>query len=159
MPPELKAKYNQPVNISVQHRTKEKYIAPKKVLKPFSGSGNRLGSEVPGEAVGVSSSSSSPAPAQVPVATPQPIPVLSANSNEPLTTVQIRLADGTRLVTKFNPTQTVADIVHFINLSRAGESQRSYVLQTTFPNKELTDLSLTLEAAGLLNAVVVQKYK
>jgi len=30
---------------------------------------------------------------------------------------------------------------------------------TTFPNKELTEESQTLQEAGLLNAVVVQKYK
>jgi UBX domain-containing protein 1 len=148
------------VKIAVQKRLTEKYVAPKKVLKPFSGSGNRLGSEVPGEVVGGSSSSSSPAATSTPPATttPQPVPVL-ANPNEPLTTVQIRLADGTRLVAKFNPTQTVADISRFINLTRAGESQRNYVLMTTFPNKELTDPTVTLQAAGLLNAVVVQRYK
>lgn len=42
--------------------------------------------------------------------------------------------------------------------SRSGES-RPFVLMTTFPNKELTEESQTLQEAGLLNAVVVQKYK
>ncbi len=36
---------------------------------------------------------------------------------------------------------------------------RDYVLMTTFPNKELTDETLTLADAKLLNAVVVQKFK
>jgi UBX domain-containing protein 1 len=34
-----------------------------------------------------------------------------------------------------------------------------YVFMTTFPNKELTDETVSLAEAKLLNAVVVQKYK
>lgn len=34
-----------------------------------------------------------------------------------------------------------------------------FVLLTTFPNKELTDESLTLQQANLLNAVIVQRVK
>lgn len=37
--------------------------------------------------------------------------------------------------------------------------QRSYVLQTTFPVKQLADESQTLKEAGLLNSVVVQRYE
>jgi len=35
---------------------------------------------------------------------------------------------------------------------------RSFVLQTTFPSKELKDDSETIEAAKLQNAVVVQRF-
>lgn len=165
VPSELKARPNQRVKVMVQHRVQDKYVPPKKVLKPFQGTGNRLGSEIPGETTGFTTSS--PPPPTLPVSTSSATtsspassaPAFGANSNEPLTTVQIRLADGTRLVAKFNPTQTVEDIHRFINMSRPGESQRNYVLMTTFPNKEITDVTQTLQQAQLLNAVVVQRYK
>ena len=63
-----------------------------------------------------------------------------------------------RLVSKFNHSHTVGDIRRFINMSRVGESSRRYTLMTTFPHKELSDDKQTLTDAGLLNAVIVQKY-
>jgi hypothetical protein len=41
--------------------------------------------------------------------------------------------------------------------SRPGEASQPYVLQTTFPTRELTDLSETIKQAGLLGSVVVQR--
>ena len=43
-------------------------------------------------------------------------PTVPLDPTQPTTTVQIRLADGTRLVSKFNHTHTVNDIRQFINL-------------------------------------------
>lgn len=40
--------------------------------------------------------------------------------------------------------------------SRPGEANRAYVLRSSFPPKPLTDESLTLADAGLLNSVIVQ---
>lgn len=40
-----------------------------------------------------------------------------------------------------------------------GMSTRNYVLSSSFPPKTLTDESQTLETAGLLNAVVIQKFQ
>ena len=50
-------------------------------------------------------------------------------------------------------------LLNFSLSSRPHTSGRDYVLMTTFPNKELTDETLTLAEAKLLNAVVVQKHK
>ena len=69
---------------------------------------------------------------------------------------QIRLSDGTRLVSKFNHTHTVGDIRNFINLSRPG-APTAYALMTTFPNKVLSDDSSSIKDAGLLNACIVQR--
>jgi len=38
------------------------------------------------------------------------------NSNEPVTTIQIRLADGTRMVAKFNHTQQVSALYSFVRM-------------------------------------------
>ena len=69
---------------------------------------------------------------------------------------QIRLSDGTRLVSKFNHTHTVGDIRNFINLSRPG-APTAYALMTTFPNKVLSEEGSSIADAGLLNACIVQR--
>jgi UBX domain-containing protein 1 len=71
--------------------------------------------------------------------------------------MQVRLMDGTRTVGRFNTTHTIADIRSFIDAAQPGSS-RSYHLQTVgLPPKRLTNLKQTIEGAGLLNAVVIQK--
>lgn len=59
------------------------------------------------------------------------------------------------LVVKVNLDHTVADLRSLVAASRP--DSRSFVLQTTFPSRELPD-SETVEKAGLKNAVVVQRY-
>lgn len=87
-----------------------------------------------------------------------PSPSLVVDETVPTTSIQIRLADGTRLVAKFNHHHTVNDIRAFIDSSRPG-APVNYQLQTMgFPPKPLTDLSQTIEQAGLANSVVLQKF-
>lgn len=59
-------------------------------------------------------------------------------------------------VAQFNHSQTVGDVRRFIAASRPDMST-NYSLMTAFPSAALKDESVTLEAAGLLNAVVIQK--
>ena len=54
--------------------------------------------------------------------------------------------------------QTVGDLRKFIAASRPDLGGTTYRLATTFPNATLTDDSATIQAAGLQNAVVVQKH-
>jgi UBX domain-containing protein 1 len=145
----FKVKLNQRAEIKVVHRTQEAYVPPPKVLKPFSGSGQRLGSVVP----------SAGAPAHTPAASAPAAPAVQLNvdANLPSTSIQIRLADGTRMVTRLNMSHTVNDIRQFINNSRPGESARAYQLQTQFPVQTLED-NKTLTESKLSNAVVFQKY-
>ena len=42
--------------------------------------------------------------------------------------------------------------------SRPENISREYVIMTTFPNKTLEDNGQTIEAAGLVNSVVVQRW-
>ncbi|XP_069777546.1 NSFL1 cofactor p47-like isoform X5 [Narcine bancroftii] len=85
--------------------------------------------------------------------------VLNVNESEPTTNVQIRLADGSRLVQKFNQTHRISDIRQFIIQNHPVFATSSFILMTTFPNKELTDEEQTLQEAKLLNAVIVQRLK
>lgn len=144
--------FGQRADVKVAHRLTEEYTPPKNVLKTFSGAGQRLGGVVPGESFRPTASQSSSA------STANSTTVVAVSDDKPVTSIQMRLADGTRLVSRFNTTHTVGDLRRFVQNSRPGEAGRSFLLQTTFPVKTLSDDSATLEKAGLLNSVVVQKY-
>ncbi|KAF9584199.1 hypothetical protein BGW38_007251 [Lunasporangiospora selenospora] len=158
----LNIKPGQPVEMRVTKRMEEDYKEtpkPKEAPKPFGGVGNRLGSVTspsssgtPGAFPGAGASSSSSGGASAPI--PRSLEI---DNSQPVTSIQIRLADGSRMVARFNHTHTVNDIRGFINASQAGESSRPYVLQTTFPKKDLDDAQQTIKDAGLLNAVVLQR--
>ncbi|KAK9715027.1 hypothetical protein RND81_06G137700 [Saponaria officinalis] len=111
--------------------------------------------------LGGSSSSSATLPEQTNAtplnSAPLPFGGLVVDPNQPSTSIQLRLADGTRMVAHFNYHHTVNDIRAFIDASRPGGS-RTYQLQTVgFPPKPLTELNQTIEQAGLANSVVIQK--
>ncbi|WRT68866.1 uncharacterized protein IL334_005847 [Kwoniella shivajii] len=169
-------RFNQRLNVEVAQRRREDYQPPpKKPMSAFGGSGNRLGSPAPE----VVSGSSSPMPGGLPQGiliggssgTSTPPTAGSAGNtgagtsgqaqfavddSKPTTNIQLRLGDGTRMVAKVNLTHTVGDLRGFVSAARA--DSRSFVLQTTFPNRELSDPSETIEAAKLQNAVVVQRF-
>jgi UBX domain-containing protein 1 len=145
----------QPVELRVSKRLDEDYVPPPP--GPFAGSGNRLGSPVPATVASTSTAaaSSTPVPAQ---SSSSGSGRFEVDMGAPTTSVQIRLADGTRLVSRINLTHTVGDIRQFINAARPGSSTRPYTIQTTLPVRILDDESLTIEAANLKNSVVVQRW-
>jgi len=163
----LNVRVGQPVELRVARRTNEDYVpSPKRPLAAFEGSGKRLGSPVPPIAGSTGSSSIRRIPGAFPESSsvsdntrlpPQSRAHFEVDFNEPTTSVQIRLADGTRLVARMNLTHTVGDIRNFINASYPGASLQSYTIGTTFPNRTLDDDSVTVESAGLKNCVVVQR--
>jgi len=142
IPPELQALGND-VSADLLDSRGTDYIPPPVVLTPFSGSGQKLGS------------------------TTSSIPVSSAQTNNkiveeikideslPVTSIQIRLQDGTRLIGKFNHSHRIKHIRDFINRTKPIKS--NYHLCTAFPQKTLVDENQTIADAGLLNSVVVQK--
>uniref|UniRef100_A0A2I3HVB2 NSFL1 cofactor p47 n=1 Tax=Nomascus leucogenys TaxID=61853 RepID=A0A2I3HVB2_NOMLE len=77
-------------------------------------------------------------------------------SSTTTTNIQIRLADGVRLVQKFNHSHRISNIQLFIVDARPAMAATSFILMTTFPNKELADESWTLKEANLLNAAIMQ---
>jgi len=79
------------------------------------------------------------------------------DSRKPVANIQVRLADGSRLMVKLNQESTVADLRMYINIARPQYNGEAYALLTTFPNKELTDDTATITCAGLDGAVVIQR--
>lgn len=131
----------QAVDVRLDQHRGENYTAPKKKFTPFAGGGQRLGSPVPG------APSSFSAPAAPPYATSTSSASsagITIDDNQPTITLQIRLADGTRLPSRFNITHTIEDVYGFVSRASPESSQRPYSLATTFPTKELTDKSQIL---------------
>lgn len=121
---------------------------PEKPQVPFQGVGRTLGSS--------STAGTSELSASAPINTQTPSTFL-VDESLPSTSLQLRLADGTRIVALFNYHHTVGDIRAFIDASRPS-AIGDYQLQTVgFPPKILSDPSQTIEQAGLANSVVMQK--
>ncbi|KAI9744182.1 MAG: hypothetical protein M1818_002334 [Claussenomyces sp. TS43310] len=126
------------------HKHEENYVAPKKVYKPFSGGGQRLGSPTPG-APSTSASTTAPIPAPAAAAPAASTSVAQdVDPSQPTLSLRVQLADGTRLPARFNTTHTIGDVYSFIDRASPGSTTRPWVLATTFPNKEHTDKSAVL---------------
>jgi UBX domain-containing protein 1 len=107
------------------------------------------------------------------VAVDSKIEAVSVDESKPVTSIQIRLHDGSKLQAKFNLEHTAADIRRFImrfmnhvnhvtaahSMHRNKPQNRAFDLMTTFPQKVITDESQTIQQLGLANSVIVQKLK
>lgn len=155
VPPEL-SQIVGPGDVDVQliDKKHEKYQKPKVEFKAFKGGGHKLGSDGPTysqvqqQAVAAASAASSTSAAAAP----------PLDESRPVTSIQVRLADGTKLVAKFNLDALVGDLYEFVRAARPGQGS-NFELRSTFPPKPFTDMSQTVEEAGLSGAVVVQRMK
>ncbi|XP_073436896.1 NSFL1 cofactor p47 [Dendrobates tinctorius] len=138
------------VNLDMEDHRDEDFVKPKMSFKAFTGEGQKLGSTTPNVL-------STASPSQQAENEARASSSVNIDSSDPTTNIQIRLADGGRLVQKFNHSHRIRDIRMFIASARPAMAATSFVLMTTFPNKELTDENLTLKEANLLNAVIVQR--
>ncbi|EON70090.1 hypothetical protein W97_09356 [Coniosporium apollinis CBS 100218] len=158
----LNVEEGQPVELIVHPHTDQDYVPPKRKYKPFSGSGQRLGSPVPGASSSAASGSGSrTAPAAPTSAGPAAPPSVNVNDSQPVVTLQIRLGDGTQLRSRFNTSHTVGDVYRFVDAASPASMQRAYDLMTTFPNKVLGDRGAVLADVPELKrgGVVVQKWQ
>ncbi|KAL3063887.1 hypothetical protein OYC64_000249 [Pagothenia borchgrevinki] len=140
------------VNLDMEDHRDEDFSKPKVAFRAFGGEGQKLGTATP-ELVNSPASSQQDQLANE----AQASATVSLDSSQPVTNIQIRLHDGGRLVQRFNHTHRVSDLRQFLVGARPLMAASEFVLMTTFPNKELSDESLTLEQANLLNAVIVQR--
>ncbi|KAG9902116.1 SEP-domain-containing protein, partial [Aureobasidium melanogenum] len=149
----------QEVDLQLDPHKDEKYVQPKKKYKPFGGSGQRLGSPTPGPS-GSTTAPAAAAPSATSSASASSGPKVEIDEAQPAVQLQIRLGDGTRLVSRFNTTHTVGDIYNFVTASSTASQSRAFTLMTTFPNKNLEDKSAKLEDLPELKrgGVVVQKW-
>ncbi|KAJ4136463.1 protein phosphatase regulator [Fusarium equiseti] len=132
----MNVQHDQPIDVKL-HQHETPYQPQPKQYRPFGGSGQRLGAVVPGAG---ESSSSAAAPAAAPSSSSAP----TVNDSQPTIMIRIQMPDGTRLPARFNTTHTVGDVYGFVQGASQETRSRSWVLSTTFPNKDHTDHSLVL---------------
>ena len=150
----LNVQNDQRVDVHITKKLDQVYEPPKRKLGGFSGQGNRLGSPIPGQfpttqAAPPTTITTRPSSSTAAAATSQP-------SGSGDATVMLRLGDGRSIKHKFDSSGSVRQLYDFVD-SQTSEG-RSYVLQTTFPNRELNDKNATLKESGIVGAVVVQKW-
>lgn len=158
------------VYINMADHRHEDYAPSKSARKAFTGSGHTLGSPAPmvvGQetqptgAVGGASKTTALVGASSPLKTLEHTAQenLRVNMTKPVTNIQIRLPDGSRLVIKLNHSHTVGDIREFIVTARPALETAEFALMTTFPYAELTNASQTVAEGKLLNSAIVVKTK
>ncbi|KAL1503999.1 hypothetical protein AB1Y20_010414 [Prymnesium parvum] len=124
-------------DVHIIDRSAEPYKPPPVKLKPFSGEGRSM------RDAGEGTSSSAPT---------DPVELV-VDESAPTTTLQVRLADGSRKVVKANKSHTVLQLQQHIATFTPGIG---FSLRAGFPPKKLTDFEKTLGEAGLLNEAVTQ---
>ncbi|XP_060773732.1 UBX domain-containing protein 2A isoform X1 [Neoarius graeffei] len=135
------------LEVSVEDMKDEMYVPKKKTFLPFSGRGYRLGSVAPRVVVrsrSIHEDCSGP-----------PVPPVELDEALPITCLQIWLADGRRLVQRFNLSHRISDVQGFVE--KAQTTSSPFILTTSLPFRELTQGNLSLEEADLTNAVIVQR--
>lgn len=137
----MNVQHDQPVDVKLhQHETPYKPSAKK--YKPFAGSGQRLGSPVPGAGSSTPPAATTTAPAPSASASGSSGPAI--DSSQPTVMIRLQMPDGTRLPARFNTTSTIGDVYGFVQGASPDTRSRPWVLLTTFPNKEHTDKDLVL---------------
>ncbi|XP_049814906.1 NSFL1 cofactor p47 isoform X1 [Schistocerca nitens] len=148
------------VHLNMEDHHHEDFVTSKPKVRAFTGKGHLLGSNTAGDC--------SPSPATIGITKPmdekdreaneeQAKTVIAVDQSLPTTTVQIRLADGSRLVGQFNHSHTIGDVRRYIITARPQYEHQVFSLLTTFPSKQLDDNAVTLKQAGILNAAILQR--
>lgn len=126
------------------------FIVSKSLLfnsKAFTGHGQVLGAE---------SSSTDPCTPEI-GSSVDAINKPNIDPTKPTTNIQIRLANGSRMIAKLNTSHTIKDLQNLVRSERPEYATTNFVLMTTFPNKVFTEEETTIEEAGLLGSAMTQK--
>ncbi|GBP50094.1 NSFL1 cofactor p47 [Eumeta japonica] len=145
------------VRVSLEDRRHEPCPRQPTKQRAFAGKGHLLGSPTPptvGATAPVAADASDRAANERAAQD-----AVRLDESQPVTAVQFRLADGSRLTGRFNHTHTVSHLRQYIVTAVPAYQLQEFILMTTFPSVELTDDSATLAEAKLLNSVVVQRVK
>lgn len=75
--------------------------------------------------------------------------------SKPVTSIQIRFPDGSKISQEFNSTSKCADVLSFVSKSLGSTGGRRIKLSTGFPPAEILDMDSTVVAAGIANSQVI----
>ncbi|XP_049881331.1 NSFL1 cofactor p47 [Pectinophora gossypiella] len=156
IPPELSGGGGE-VRVSLEDRRHEDCPRAASRQHVFSGKGQMLGSPTPA-VVGATSpiaASSTDRAANMRAAQQ----AVRLDETQPVTTVQFRLVDGSRITGRFNHTHTVADLQQYVSRAEPSYQLQQFSLLAGYPGAELADPSASLAQANLLNSTVLQRLK
>jgi len=158
VPRELEEPDLSELSVNLVDRSFEDYTAPSDKAaasrrRPFEGGGYRLGeaAEEPSKEPAATSQRTAN------TCTSDVVEPDDLDPDAPTTQVQVRLADGSRLVMRLNTTHRVRDLRSLVCSHRADYAGTPFVFQTVLPRRTLEEESQTLAEANLLNSVVVQQ--
>ncbi|KAK9891123.1 hypothetical protein WA026_013442 [Henosepilachna vigintioctopunctata] len=140
---------NEEVHLAMEDHRMDIFRTTVKKQKTFGGQGYTLGNPTP-SVVGACRSEDKPVNEQLAKEN------LKLDSSQPVTSIQIRLADGSRLVAQFNHTHTVGEIRSYILAARPQYATQNFNLMSSYPSKVLED-SQTITDAGIMNSAIMQK--
>jgi len=144
-------KFQQDMNKIIEERDANRLVKD----NPFQGPGNVLGSSKHTEN---SNSSQTSDVLNTALSDSEAQKRVNVDNSKPMTTLQVRLSSGDRLIIKLNENSTVGDLRSYIYLVRPNTPE-NISFHTTFPNKEYSDDSVTLRDAGLLGAAILMRLK
>jgi UBX domain-containing protein 1 len=146
----LNVEFGQEVVVNVSKKLDEEYKPPKKKVAGFHGKGQRLGSPVSPDYIPPSTDIKEP--------TPDKEEEIKKEEEEPKgdAQVQIRLADGRRIVRRVDSSEPVQSLFDFV--ATQTDSERGWNLNYAFPVKPIEEREKTIKELGLVNAVVVQRW-
>ncbi|XP_023313815.1 NSFL1 cofactor p47 [Trichogramma pretiosum] len=143
------------LHLEMEDHRLEDYAPQKDKLKAFTGKGHMLGSPSPATVGMTLPVDPADQAANETMARTQ----LNLNTDLPVTSLQIRLADGSNVRAQFNLTHTIADVRNYIVNMRPQYALRPFTLNTTFPTKELSEEGKTIEELNLQNSAIMQRLK
>ncbi|XP_028031226.1 NSFL1 cofactor p47 [Bombyx mandarina] len=145
------------VRVSLEDSRHEE--CPRHVVKPqaFAGKGHMLGSPTPPTVGATAAVAGDQADRAANLRAAQS--AVTLDETQPVTTLQFRLADGTRITGRFNHSHTVGALREFVSRAEPAYQLRPFSLLTAFPSAELGDDAATLAQANLLNSTVMQRLK
>ncbi|KAL3289029.1 hypothetical protein HHI36_003472 [Cryptolaemus montrouzieri] len=137
------------VHLAMEDHRMDVFKTTVKKQKVFSGQGYTLGNPAP-PVVGACREEDKPVNEQVAKEK------LKLDNSQPVTNIQIRLADGSRMVAQFNHSHTVGEIRSYILAARPQYAMQNFNLLSSYPSKVLED-SQTITEAGIVNSAIMQK--
>jgi len=108
------------------------------VAPSFPGSGQSLGASQPSVAVNTTAGASA----------------VHIDRSKPVTSIQIRFPDGSKVTQEFNSSARCSDVVSFVSKSIGSTGGKRIKFVAGFPPKEIEDLDSTVMAAGIANSQV-----
>lgn len=126
------------VTVGLIDKRREDYV---ETFSSFSGSGNALGD---------AGAEVSPDGVMDPTTLMEPTPV---DDGQPTTSIQVRLLNGQRRVVRINTDSTVAQLAAHLRES----TTQPFRLISGFPPRPITNVTQSIEEAGLKGAQVTQK--